>query len=459
MEGLGDGRESAALGDLSSALSGYHSDLSADLLGTLSDADLLAELREFEVLRRRLAVVDHALIAELGRRALPGRLVLSSTAALLQAALRLSPHEAIQRVSAAQVCGPRWALTGEQLERLLPHVAAGQASGVVSVEQARAIAATLAELPGSVGPAEVSAAEQHLVTAAAQLPPRQLGQLGQRILAQLDPDGVLGSDEEQARRRSFALVPQADGSYRAAGRLTPTCGALLLAWLSPRSAPRPSTSCSDGADDGRGGRDPSGAPRTAALETDIRSHGQRMHDALQELAGLAVRRTELLDSGAPAQVIITMTADQVASRKGWAESSFGQLLSVGAALKLADEAAVNLLLRDAKGAVMTYSRTRRIATRGQTLALIARDRGCSFPGCDKPPEWCQRHLIVAWADGGKTDLDNLTLVCPHHHRHFDEAGWQCRLVDGLPVWIPPAWIDPERTPRRNDRIAPPVGVP
>lgn len=435
MDTLTDGMTSAALADVAGGLSSYLGDVSAGLLGKLTDADVLAELREFEALRRRLAVVDHALVAELGRRGLAGRLVLGSTSALLQAALRLSPHEARQRVAASQVCGPRWGLTGEQLETLLPEVAAAQAAGVVSPEHARVIASTLDELPSSVDPSDVSTAEQQLVTAAAHLPPRQVGVVGQRILAHLNPDGMLASDEEHARHRSFALIPEANGGYRAAGRLTPSCGALLLAWLTPRSAPQPAAD-----------------QASAALVADSRTYGQRMHDALEELAGLAVRRTELVDSGAPAQVIISMTADQLQSRDGWAETSFGQLITVDLALKLADEASISLLLRDARGAVLSHGRTKRIATRSQTLALIARDRGCTFPDCDKPPEWCQRHHIVSWADGGNTDLDNLTLVCGYHHREFERGGWSCQMTDGQPQWIPPAWIDPAQTPRRNHRV-------
>jgi hypothetical protein len=386
------------------------------------------------MLRRRLAVIDHALIAELDRRALPGRLVVASTAAMLQAALRLSPHEAKQRVEAAQVCGPRWSPTGERLDTLLPEVAAGQASGVVSVEHARVIAATLDELPSSVDPVDVSAAERQLVRAAAHLRPRQVGVLGQRILAYLDPDGVLGSDEEHARRRSFALIPEADGSYRATGRLTPTCGALLQSWLAPRSAPRPAAGTTA---DGHHTDDADPRP---AVVADPRSHGQRMHDALEELAGLAVRRTELLDSGAPAQVMISMTVDQLESRKGWAETSFGQLITVRQALKLADEAAISLLLRDARGVVLSHGRTKRIATRGQTLALIARDRGCTFPECDKPPEWCQRHHIVAWADGGRTDLDNLTLFVPQPSSELRSCGLEVSDA-GRPPRLDPACLD------------------
>jgi hypothetical protein len=362
MESVADGAASAALADVIGELSCYLDDVSAGLFGKLADADVLAELRELEVLRRRLAVVDHALIAELGRRALAGRLVLGSTSELLQAALRLSPHQANRRVRASELCGPRWSLTGEQLETLLPEVAAAQAAGVISPEHARVIASTLEELPSSVDPADVAVAEQHLVRAAGQLRPRQVGLAGQRLLAHLDPDGVLASDEEHARRRSFALIPEANGSYRATGRLTPECGALLQTWLTPRSAPRPA-----------------GDAHPSTPLADSRSHGQRMHDALQELAGLAVRRTELVDSGAPAQVIISMTVDQLSSREGWAETSFSQLISVSQALKLADEASISLLLRDAHGVVLRHGRTKRIATRGQTLALIARDRGCSFP--------------------------------------------------------------------------------
>jgi hypothetical protein len=297
----------------------------------------------------------------------------------------------------------------------------------VSTEHTKVILSTLQQLPPSVSIEDRHLAEKQLVEAATTLRPRELAAVGRRILAYLAPDGSLDSEAEQLRHRSFALHPEADGSYTAHGRLTASCGALLLACLTPRSAPQPTD---------QAGPDP-------------RDHRQRMHDALQELAGVVVRRDELPHSGAPAQVIITMTAEQLASRQGLAHTSFGQLLTVGEALRLADEAAINLLVRDATGVVLRHGRSKRLATRSQTLALIARDGGCTFPGCDKPPEWCQRHHIIAWADGGTTDLDNLTLVCGYHHREFDRTGWSCRMIDGQPQWIPPAWIDPTRTPRRK----------
>jgi len=72
------------------------------------------------------------------------------------------------------------------------------------------------------------------------------------------------------------LHARPDGSYQLTGRLAPACGAQLLATLTPRAAPRPAN----------GG------------ETDPRSHRQRLHDALEERAGIAVRRHELTRSGA-----------------------------------------------------------------------------------------------------------------------------------------------------------------
>ncbi|MGH8336127.1 MAG: HNH endonuclease signature motif containing protein, partial [Gammaproteobacteria bacterium] len=90
--------------------------------------------------------------------------------------------------------------------------------------------------------------------------------------------------------------------------------------------------------------------------------------------------------------------------------------------------------------ILNHRHTRRLATPAQARALAARDRGCSFPGCSRPPDWCQRHHVIAWQDGGRTDLDNLTLVCKQHHRTFEKHNWRCEMRDGLPYWIPPEWI-------------------
>jgi hypothetical protein len=70
----------------------------------------------------------------------------------------------------------------------------------------------------------------------------------------------------------------------------------------------------------------------------------------------------------------------------------------------------------------------------------------------EPLDWTDAHHIVSWSDGGPTNVDNLVLLCRHHHRliHHPTAGWQIRPApDGHPEFIPPPAIDPERRPRRN----------
>src|SRR5262249_12407760 len=96
----------------------------------------------------------------------------------------------------------------------------------------------------------------------------------------------------------------------------------------------------------------------------------------------------------------------------------------------------------------------RIFTEGQRLAMIARDQGCSFPGCTVPPAWCEAHHIIAWHDGGETSIENGTLVCPYHHRSFEQLGYHCVMLDRIPHRIPPAWIDPTQTPIRNHTHTP-----
>ena len=105
------------------------------------------------------------------------------------------------------------------------------------------------------------------------------------------------------------------------------------------------------------------------------------------------------------------------------------------------------------GAVLDLGRTRRIASRPQTLALIARDAGCSFPHCAHPPQYCERHHIREWIDGGLTNLNNLTLLCAYHHHNFLTRGWTCQMnADGIPEWTPPKWVDRDQKPMINTRI-------
>ncbi|QKT09023.1 HNH endonuclease [Gordonia sp. X0973] len=93
----------------------------------------------------------------------------------------------------------------------------------------------------------------------------------------------------------------------------------------------------------------------------------------------------------------------------------------------------------ADGIPIDVKPTARFATGALRKALIARDRGCQFPGCGTPPAWTQAHHIQHWADGGPTILSNLVLLCSrHHHTSIHTQGWEVTIgADGHPWFRPP----------------------
>jgi hypothetical protein len=72
--------------------------------------------------------------------------------------------------------------------------------------------------------------------------------------------------------------------------------------------------------------------------------------------------------------------------------------------------------------VLDVGRASRTATPAQWHALVARDRHCQVPGCDRGPAHCDAHHIVHWTRGGETDLSNLVLLCWQHHRQHHLEG-------------------------------------
>jgi hypothetical protein len=74
----------------------------------------------------------------------------------------------------------------------------------------------------------------------------------------------------------------------------------------------------------------------------------------------------------------------------------------------------------------------------QSKALKVRDRGCTWPGCDRPATWTSAHHVVHWIHGGSTDLPNLISLCFRHHGMVHEGNWQIvRSDDGNMLTIPP----------------------
>jgi Domain of unknown function (DUF222)/HNH endonuclease len=126
---------------------------------------------------------------------------------------------------------------------------------------------------------------------------------------------------------------------------------------------------------------------------------------------------------------------------------FGGRLSPEALRLLACDAAVVPIVMNGAGQPLDVGRARRTIPDGLRRAVAARDRGCAR--CGKPPSWCEVHHIVEWENGGETKLSNCVMLCKTCHRLIHFTDWMIRLRDGLPEFIPPAWIDPDRHPRRR----------
>ena len=399
------------------------------------DADLVRRLETVHRAVRQLAAVELALVREIDRAAVASRAGASSTTAWLTQRLLLNPGAARRLV-----------LTAAAVDAAPPVLRDALVAGLLGVDQVRAIADALEHLPVEVGPEVTAKAAEALVDHARELPAHHLGRLGQRILWHVAPEvaeetdrrALRRAEEHAARDRYLSLTPDGPASARLTGRLDAESAAVIRAALDPLCGPRIGPGL-----DGEGGR------RIA----DDRTPAQRRADALVEICRLALATTRLPGNGGDRpQVVVTIPFDPLAHRLGSGTFDTGDRVAPETARRIACDARILPAVLGGDGQPLDLGRERRLITGALRRALVLRDGGCAFPGCDRPPRWCDGHHVRHWADGGTTSLANAVLLCGHHHRliHDDDAGWRVHVAaDGHPDFTPPAWLDPARIPRRN----------
>lgn len=412
--------------------------------GALDELDtpgFVVFMRGLERARNRIPLADHRVIADAERRDLPEALTQGTMVRTWSSTLLISAAEASRRVRAAAAVGDRTSMTGEPLGPVRPVLAAAQRAGEVNPEQVTIIERALSKVDvRGFDPAAIDAGEELLTEFATRFGPKDLSVLAQDVIDHIDTDGTRPQDDLNADRRHFYLRQTRDGAWTGEFRLTGALGSKLQALLAPLAKQRIDTSVTGSPVDG----------------VDVRTKGQRWHDALEDVCDRVLRSDPTLPDagGTPTTLILTLDMEDLLARTGYAVASDGTLIPTKTAIVLADQADIYFAAVTAAGVPLWLGRARRIATLGQTAALIARDKGCSFPGCATPPEYCERHHIQSWVDGGATDLDNLTLLCRYHHLHFAIRGWTCRLnADRLPEWRAPYPLDPQQKPMINGRIS------
>ncbi len=97
--------------------------------------------------------------------------------------------------------------------------------------------------------------------------------------------------------------------------------------------------------------------------------------------------------------------------------------------RLACDAGVVRWMEDRDGQAFSIGRKSRTIPPSIRRALHRRDGGCRFPGCSAT-RFVDGHHIRHWADGGETSLNNLVLLCRHHHRLVHEGGFGLQRTPG-----------------------------
>jgi hypothetical protein len=404
----------------------------------LADHELADLLNRRERMHRRHRAVDHELIARLDG-ASPCELGAATLPDALTQRLRISRAEARRRIGEAQDLGPRRAVTGEPLEPRLAVTAAGEARGEVSPEHVKIIRRFFNQLPSWVDHRTREQAEATLGRIACEFGPEELRAAADRLMALLDEDGEEPHDIDRARKRHLIIGrQQADGMSPIRGLLDPearaTLDAVLAKWAAPGQCnPDDETPCVDE------------EASEAAKERDIRSEGQRNHDGLKAVFRAMLASGQLgQHNGLPCTIIVSTTLQELESGHGHAVTGGGTLLPMSDVIRLASHAHHYLPIFDRHTEVPLYlGRTKRIASPGQRIVLHAKDRGCTHPGCTAPGYRCQaHHAVVDWANGGLTNIDDLTFACGPHNRLVEEGGWTTRKrKDGRTEWIPPSRLD------------------
>lgn len=157
--------------------------------------------------------------------------------------------------------------------------------------------------------------------------------------------------------------------------------------------------------------------------------------------------------GSPYALVVTAKASDIANGIGEATTGSGDRFPMGDVARRGLDGTVFFHLMDEKARTVEICTEQRFANKKQTAIVTARDRGCVFPGCDAPAGWCDVNHVVPHALGGKTDINNMCLLCSFHHHLMDRSDWEVFMLgDGRPAWRPPESIDPARTPILHSRF-------
>lgn len=315
----------------------------------------------------------------------------SSAAWLMEHSFHLEPVDAARTAELARLCR----LPANQV------MAAAVGGGTVTVRKAMTALRQLGQVEHDLAPGRREEALASLTLMAQSGYDRHVVAIGRALMALVGADRALEDNEGALRNlAALRLRPLENGMLAISGQLDPEAGSILVAALDPLSAPRPVS--------GPAGRD-------------LRPADRRRAEALIEVCRRAAAAGGAAPATTKAQVVVTIDFDTLKDAvRGAGRTLAGEVLSPAAVRRLACDASVIPMVLGGQGQPLDVGRSRRLVSPALLAALWVRDKRCTFPGCGRPPRWCDAHHLRHWADGGHTSLLNLTLLCGHHHTYVHQ---------------------------------------
>ncbi len=342
-----------------------------------------------------------ALLRELDDRGWAAQVGATSTAVWLSQALLVDRRVAVADVRAARALDPEGdvppepgtALSSAAADPGVPVLAAtgrALAAGVVSRAHADALTRAVADLPPGTGPGagDVRArAEVFLLGQCQERTPSEVRGMGRYLLSVVDPDGVLADCRDHSARDEAGLLVDHTGRGVFRASLNPVDTALLCALLDAGSTPRPLTG--DG--------------------PDRRTPAQRRAGAFTDLIRLAAAAGPTTSGSLPTTLVITTTLESLVTGHPAlvATTERGTRIDAGTLRALACDASIIPAVLGSASEPLDIGRATRSVPPALRRALVLRDRHCAFPGCDRPPRWCDAHHIHT------TSTPHPTTSAPH----------------------------------------------
>jgi hypothetical protein len=247
------------------------------------------------------------------------------------------------------------------------------------------------------------------------MPARGLRLAVERWKVRVGPEAAAREEAEWYERRCMHVTRSRDGMVRIDGNLDPETGATFTTALDAVTGSWART----GSDD-------------------VRSPAQRRADALGEVCrGWLSHSDRPVVGGERPHITVVADLETLEGRStARSETSIGTPVPAETVRRLACDAQVSRVITAGPTEPLEVGRTVRVVPPSLRRALAVRDGGCAFPTCDRPVTWCDAHHVRHWAEGGRTDLSNLVLLCRRHHR-MTHTGFRVEMARGRPVFHRP----------------------